>query len=148
VVMSGGGLFNHLDYSFAAGYEGGTFAYPPTQPGGGNAAFRRQMRVLRDFIHALDFIHMRPDDVIVTEATAGVTARALVLPSKAIAIFLKGDAPSATISVRIPAGTWTVEWVNTRTGAVARGANVSGGKVQALAAPAFDSDVALRLRRQ
>jgi len=148
VVMSGGGLFNHLDYSFAAGYESGTFAYPSTQPGGGNAAFRRQMRVLRDFIHAVDFIHMHPDDAIVTDATAGVTARALVLPSAAIAIFLKGGGPSATISVRIPAGTWTVEWVDTRTGAVARGANVSGGKVQALAAPAYESDIALRLLKQ
>ena len=148
VVMSGGGLFNHLDYSFAAGYESGTFEYPPSQPGGGNPGFRRQMRVLRDFIHGLDFVRMRPDDAMITDVSAGVTARALVLPQKAIAIFLRGGGSPTTLSVRIPAGTWTVEWVDTRTGQVARRPDVSGGKVQTLAAPAYDTDIALRLLQQ
>ena len=35
-LLAGGGLFNNLDYSFVAGHEDGTFAYPATQPGGGN----------------------------------------------------------------------------------------------------------------
>ena len=148
VVMAGGGLFNHLDYSFAAGDEGGTFEYPSTQPGGGNRGFRRQLRVLRDFIHGLDFVRMRPDDTIVADASVGVTARALVFPLKAIAIFLKGGGPATTVSVRIPSGTWSVEWVDTRTGEVARRPNASGGGVQTLAAPAYDTDIALRLRQQ
>jgi hypothetical protein len=148
VIMSGGGLFNHLDYSFAAGYESGTFDYPPTQPGGGNPEFRRQMRVLRDFIHGLDFVRMRPDDTIITEVSAGVTARVLALPLKAIAVFLKGGGSATTLAVRIPAGTWTVEWVDTRTGLITRRPNVSGGKVQTLTAPAYETDIALRLLQQ
>ena len=35
-ILAGGGLFNHLDYSFTAGHEDGTFVYPAKQPGGGN----------------------------------------------------------------------------------------------------------------
>jgi hypothetical protein len=46
-VVAGGGIFNHLDYSFAVGHEDGSFVYPASQPGGGNAGFRRQMRFLR-----------------------------------------------------------------------------------------------------
>ena len=38
-ILAGGGLYNNLDYSFVAGEEGGTFAFPPTQPGGGGVAF-------------------------------------------------------------------------------------------------------------
>ena len=148
VVMSGGGLFNHLDYSFAAGDEGGTFEYPSTQPGGGNRAFRRQMLVLRDFIHGLDFVHMRPDDTIVADVSAGVTARALVLPLKAIAIFLKGGGPAMTVSVRFPPGTWSVEWVNTRTGEIRRTPNVPGGRVETLVSPGSETDIALRLLQQ
>ena len=148
VVMSGGGLFNHLDYSFAAGYESGTFAYPSTQPGGGNTGFRRQMRVLRDFIHGLDFIAMRPDNAIITDATAGVTARALALPSKAIAVFVKGGGAATSLSLRIPPGTWTVEWVDTRTGSVVRTTNVPGDRTQALDAPVYETDIALRLLKQ
>src|SRR5437016_7404634 len=40
-ILAGGGLFNHLDYSFVAGHEAGNFVYPAKQPGGGNSAFRR-----------------------------------------------------------------------------------------------------------
>jgi hypothetical protein len=148
VIMSGGGLFNHLDYSFAAGYEKGTFAYPSTQPGGGNTGFRRQLRVLRDFIHGLDFIGMHPDNAIITDATAGVTAHALVLPSKAIAIFVKGGGAATRLSLQIPPGTWTVEWVDTRSGGVVRRTNVDGGRTQALDAPVYETDIALRLLKQ
>ena len=35
-IIAGGGLYNNLDYSFAAGHEDGTFEYPASQPGGGN----------------------------------------------------------------------------------------------------------------
>ena len=31
-IVAGGGLFNHLDYSFAAGFEDGTFVYPHRSP--------------------------------------------------------------------------------------------------------------------
>ena len=146
--MAGGGLFNHLDYSFAPGYENGTFAYPSTQPGGGNAGFRRQMRVLRDFIHGLDFVRMHPDETIVTGPTAGVAARALVLPSKAIAIFVKGGGTGTKLAVRVPPGAWTVEWVDTKSGEIVRTTNVAGGEVQSLDAPPYDTDIALRLLKQ
>jgi len=148
MVMSGAGLFNHLDYSFAAGYENGTFQYPSTQPGGGNPGFRRQLRVLRDFIHALDFVHMRPDDTMITAISAGVSARALVHPLKAVAVFLKGGGTATTISLRLPDGIWTVEWVDTRTGEIVRGPKLSGGQVQTVTAPPYEGDIALRLLPQ
>jgi hypothetical protein len=145
VVMSGGGLFNHLDYSFAAGYENGTFAYPSTQPGGGNTGFRRQMRVLREFIHGLDFVGMHPDNGIITETSAGVTARALVLPSQAIAIFMKGGGAAARLNLQMPPGAWTAEWLDTRNGNIVLKTKVAGGRMQALDAPPYESDIALRL---
>jgi len=106
------------------------------------------MRVLRDFIHGLDFVRMRPGDTVIADVSAGVTPRVLVLPLKTIAVFLKGGGSATTLSVRIPAGTWTVEWVDTRTGLITRRPNVSGGTVQTLAAPAYETDIALRLLQQ
>jgi hypothetical protein len=146
-ILSGGGLFNNLDYSFAAGYETGTFVYPASQPGGGNAAFRRQMKVLSDFIHGFDFIRMRPDNSVVSSAVpAGVTARALVEPGKAMAIFVRGGGASTALNVELPAGTWTATWIDTKTGAIARTSSVAGGGVRSIEAPAYDSDIALRIR--
>jgi hypothetical protein len=145
-IISGGGLFNNLDYSFAAGYEAGTFVYPASQPGGGNAGFRRQMKILADFIHGFDFVHMRPDDAVVKGGIpAGGTARALVQPGKAMAIYIRGGGPSTVLSVELPAGTWTAEWIDTKTGAVARTVMAAGGSIRALEAPVYETDIALRL---
>jgi len=146
-IVAGGGLFNHLDYSFAAGFEDGTFVYPASQPGGGSAAFRRQMKVLRDFIHGFDFVHMRPDSSVVKGGVpAGVTARALIEPGKAIALFVRGGGASTVLDVELPAGSWTATWIDTKTGATARTTAVAGGGVRSIEAPAYDSDIALRLR--
>lgn len=146
-ILSGGGLFNNLDYSFAAGFETGTFVYPASQPGGGNAAFRRQMKVLSDFIHGFDFVHMRPDNSVVRGGfPAGVTARALVEPGKAMAIFVRDGGASTVLNVEVPAGTWTATWIDTKTGATARTANIVGGGVRPLEAPVYDTDIGLRLR--
>ncbi len=147
VILSGGALFNHLDYSFAAGYEDGTFTYPSTQPGGGNAGLRRQFRVLRDFIQSFDVVRMRPDNMVVAGVTEGVTARALVEPGRAMAIYVKGGGPSTTLRVRLPAGAWTAEWIDTKTGSLARTTTANGGGVTSIDAPVYDSDIALRLKR-
>jgi hypothetical protein len=148
-IIAGGGLFNHLDYSFAAGYEDGTFEYPPKQPGGGNPGFRRQMKLLRDFIHAFDFIRMRPDNSVVKSGVpAGGSARALVEPGKAMAIFVRGGGSSIVLSIELAAGTWTAEWIDTRTGAVTRTVTVAGGGVRPIEGPSYEYDIALKLVRR
>ncbi len=60
-MLAGGALVNHLDYSFAVGYEGGDFDYPKSQPGGGNAGLRMQLGFLRRFLEEMDFTRMKPD---------------------------------------------------------------------------------------
>lgn len=147
-ILAGGGLFNHLDYSFAAGFENGTFAYPSTQPGGGNAGFRRQMKVLSDFIHRFEFVGMHPDDSVVrSTAPAGVTAHALVSDT-AMAIFVKGGGSGTTLSVQLPPGSWTAEWIDTVTGATVGRVDAVGDSVRVLEAPPHRTDVALRLVKQ
>jgi hypothetical protein len=89
-IVAGGGLYNNLDYSFAVGHEDGTFAYPNTQPGGGNPGFRKQLRILRDFIYGFAFVRMKPDDSIFKDGVPeGMSARALVESGKAYAIYLR-----------------------------------------------------------
>src|SRR5256885_3314094 len=53
-LLAGGGLYNNLDYSFAVGHEDGSFKYPDRTPGGGNAGFRGQIRVLKTFLEGFD----------------------------------------------------------------------------------------------
>jgi hypothetical protein len=159
-VMAGGGLFNNLDYSFAVGYEDGTFAYPPKQPGGGSAALRRQLRILRDFIAGFDFVRMAPDaGVVVGGVPAGGSARALVARDRAMAIYHRRTMPATkpaapatpptsgptSLEIALADGGWHAAWVDTATGTVVKQERVTGGGTRTLVSPVYDDDIALRL---
>lgn len=156
-LLAGGALFSHLDYSFAVGFEDGTFVYPASQPGGGNAVFRRQMRVLREFLESLDFVRMRPaPEVLVGGVPPGHRAYVLAEPGRAYALYLGRDprdkaAPTgpvqATLLLRPAPGTYTAEWIHPRTGRVEKRETVRAvDEPTSLASPPFEEDVALRLR--
>ena len=55
---------------------------------------------------------------------------------------------SVALQVEVPPGNWTAEWINTRDGSVARKETLEGGGVRALTAPAFQTDIALRILRR
>jgi hypothetical protein len=100
-VMAGGGLFNNLDYSFVAGQEDGTFTYPASQPGGGSPTLRRQLKILKDFIAAFDFVRMSPDAAAIAGGIPrGGSARALVERGRAIAVYVRKEVPTAPWSAR------------------------------------------------
>lgn len=84
-LLAGGGLYNNLDYSFTARHPSGTFL-DYTSPGGGSPTLRRQVRVLKDFVHSFDFVRMAPrrQDV---KAPEGVSVEALVEPGKQLAAY-------------------------------------------------------------
>jgi hypothetical protein len=146
-LLAGGGLFNHLDYSFAVGHEDGTFKYPDKTPGGGNAGFRGQMRVLKEFLEGFDFVRMKPDgEVIKGGLPAKGRARVLSEPRRQYAIYLFGG-KSAKLSLALPEGKYAADWVSPLTGKVLKSetCTASGGPVE-LKSPEFDPDVALRIR--
>lgn len=58
-MLSGGGLFNNLDYSFYVGSENGTGANDA--PGGGSPALRKQLKILSDFLHGFELEKLWPD---------------------------------------------------------------------------------------
>jgi hypothetical protein len=149
-IIAGGALYNNLDYSFVAGQEDGTFVYPEKQPGGGNPGFRKQMRLLKEFINGFDFINMRPENSIIEGGVPGsMTARALVQPGKAYAVYFRSTSPSgdrAALQLRLPAGSYRAEWIDPQTGARRRFEQFKhGGGARGLDVPAFTEDLALRI---
>jgi hypothetical protein len=152
-LIAGGGLFNHLDYSFTVGRENGTFVYPAKQPGGGNSGLRRQFRILRKFLVSFDFERMKPDNSVIKGGVpAGTTARALVEAGKACAIYLrktKVGASAEPLQLELATGYWRAEWIDPVSGRrVKEGRFKHIGGVRSLEVPAFVDDVALRLGRQ
>ena len=146
-VLAGGGLYNNLDYSFTVGAEDGSFVYVEKTPGGGNAGFRRQMKVLADFMRGFDFVKMKPDRGVVKSGVPEKgRVQALVEPGRQYAIYLKGT-PLETISVTLPAGEYRAQWVNVTSGGVeARFDLHHPGGDAALPMPGGATEIALRIR--
>jgi hypothetical protein len=145
-LLAGGGLYNNLDYSFVAGLEDGTFKYPDKTPGGGNRGFRATMTVLKDFVGSFDVVKMKPD-VAVVKGGLPPKGRARVLsePGKQYAAYLFGG-PGAKLSLALPAGKYSVEWVSPVTGKVLKSETVTAARpTTELESPPFDPDVALRV---
>ena len=164
-ILAGGGLFNNLDYSFTAGHEDGSFAYPATQPGGGNPVFRRQVRFLSETIKRFDFVRMRPDPKAVrADLPAGATLQALVEPGRAYLVYLhsaigrsktepqprrKFGLGELSLEVTLPAGEFSAEWADPKTGRTIDATRLtSRGGPQKLKAPAFEEDILLAVRRR
>jgi hypothetical protein len=153
-VIAGGGLFNNLDYSFVAGQEDGTFEYPASQPGGGSPALRRQLKVLSDFIHAFDFVRMQPDNSVVQGGLPeGVSARALVEPGQAYAIYIRPKPgakewkPVGELVVKLPPGRFQVQWIDVIGGSIRTEQFDHAGGDKPLAVPEYQEDIALRIVR-
>ena len=147
-LLAGGALYSNLDYSFAVGHEDGSFVYPPTQPGGGNRAFRQQLQVLKQFLDGFEFVKMRPDQsVFAGGLSSKVQARALVEPGRQYAVYVFGGGQSV-LRLNLPAGPYAVQWLNPRNGKVEREERSQhpGGQL-ALTPPPYQEDIALRITK-
>jgi hypothetical protein len=145
-IIAGGAVYDNLDYSFTVGHEDGTAKI--NAPGGGGAVLHKQLKILKDFVNSFDFIRMKPDNSVIK---AGVpekaTARALVQVGRAYAIYINGGS-KANLAVELPGGTYTAEWVNTKTGKIDKKETFQhrGGN-RILHSPKYADDIALRIRR-
>jgi hypothetical protein len=74
----------------------------------------------------------------------GAQTYVLSQPGHAYAIYLSGGS-RATLTLELPPGAYRAEWVDTKTGAVARADDVEGG-TGTLASPPYVEDIALRVR--
>ena len=108
-MLSGGSIFDGLDYSFSPGHPDGTDT-APNGPGGGSPALRRQLQILAAFLQKLPLENMRLDQQSVVNAP-GVVPRALSWPGHTYAIYLDGSGPTS-ISLRLPPGDYSGDWIN------------------------------------
>src|SRR5258708_4308202 len=156
-ILAGGAVYDNLDYSFTCTHPDGT-AQVTTSPGGGGPELRQQLKILKDFIESFDFIKMKPDNAIIKGGSitvplggnppeAKATARALVEPGRAYAIYVRGG-KSAELALNLPAGSYLAEWLNTKTGKLAKTEkfNHQGGDKN-LSSPPYTEDIALRVKK-
>jgi hypothetical protein len=154
-LLAGGGVYDHLDFSFTPEHEDGTAVpLPPGTPGGGGPELRRQLRILKEFIEEFDFVRMAPAQAAIRQSRiTGVPADktavwVLAEAGHAYAVYVRGGT-GVELSLEFPAGTYTAAWVNPRTGRAEKAETFrheGGGKT--LASPGYSEDIALRVRRR
>ncbi|HUE43303.1 MAG TPA: hypothetical protein VMP12_07045 [Candidatus Sulfotelmatobacter sp.] len=144
-MLSGGSIFDALDYSFSPGHEDGK-DLEPNGPGGGSPSFRHELRILSDFLKRFSILDLRPDAASVKHAS-GVVAHALSNPGREYAIYLDGAGPTE-LTLTLPSGDYHAEWLNTKTGATDNTEDFhhAGGE-KPLTSPAFENGIAFRLTR-
>ena len=113
-LFAGGGLVNHLDFSFTANSETGL--YLPQSPGGGGPSLRRQIGIVKWFAESLPFAQSASLDAIVTAgAPANGGAAVFGVPGETYALYLWGTIGDP-LAIELPPGTYAGRWIDTRSG--------------------------------
>ncbi len=157
-IIAGGGVYDHLDFSFTPDHEDG-LAVPLAAgtPGGGGPDLRKQLAVLKQFIESVEFIRMMPSDAAIQSSSIRPaedeqrsqqkpTVRVLAEAGQAYAIYVNGGT-QAELLLDLAAGTYTAEWVSTKNGRVEKHESFQHtAGIKSLSSPEYKEDIALRLR--
>lgn len=162
-LLAGGALFSHLDYSFTVGHEGGSFAIPSGQGGGGGPTIRNQLRCLAEFLHSFDFLRMQPDHDVVhglmtspmkessdtkaVDKPVPIAAWVLAESGEQYAIYVDGGT-KAEFRLPLPAGRYSGQWLHPRTGQYGSADSFTHeGGDRNFVSPEYTEDIALKVRR-
>jgi hypothetical protein len=141
-MLSGGGLFNSLDYSFYVGKEDGTG--PNTAGGGGSSKLRKQLAILSRLLHSLNLVTLQPDCRFVKLAP-GCVVHGLSDPGKQYVAFIEGTLPDA-IQLNLLPGSYQGEWIDVFGNEEAVSWNIErADELLSVAPPKFGNEIALRI---
>jgi hypothetical protein len=150
-ILAGGGLFDHLDYSFTTDNEDGTGIIEPGQPGGGGKNLRNQFKILAEFMKSIDYINMMPasEEKVRLPEQANTTVQALAKCDELFALYLhRTDSTNmgSAIEIDLPTGSYNMTWTDTKSGAEtpAKVADHTGGWLR-ITSPEYREDIAMKL---
>jgi len=114
-ILSGGGLYNNLDYSFTAGHERGDWPIPATNPGWGGSSFRKQLSILARTMKKVPFHEMEFSDTLVKAEAQDLVQYGLYKGDGCCIVYLENCRGMILYPV-IPEGRYTVTWLNIHSG--------------------------------
>jgi hypothetical protein len=146
-MLSGGGLFNNLDYSFFVGHEDGLGEN--SAPGGGSKALRFQLKTLSEFLHGFDLPKLRPDPTCV-KSSAGLIPYVLSDSGNAYAVYLRAvGTDSSSLQLETGDGNFRVQVLNPITGSWSGPRMIQAGDgVLAIELDIPDGELALKITRE
>ncbi len=145
-MMSGGGLFGHLDYSFTVGHEDGT-DIQNNAPGGGSPSLRKYFSILKDYLQGMQLATLQPDKSFLRHVE-GAFVFSMKDALNRIIYMEPLLANPAKINLLIPAGNYLVEWTDVLSGKKIKTEKVQFTKTNGfLISPAGINDKVVKLRK-
>jgi hypothetical protein len=109
-LLAGGGLFNHLDYSFTVDHENGTADWKA--PGGGGRALRGQLGLLRETLQAMPLEKCGSrGDLLAATPPKGCRVSVFGNAEHGWLVYLAGRNPG-TLRLKLGEGTWRGTWLD------------------------------------
>ena len=127
-LLNGGALFNQLDYTYSVRSPTGRDSIG-TSPGGGGVALRQQFRVLHNFLGKINVTQLQPDYAVVRAAPGQMTWAMSDGKSRWVVYCESLATGSYPLTLALPSGTYTAEWIDTQSGRTIQKATISGGTV-------------------
>ncbi len=146
-MLSGGGLFNNLDYSFFVGHEEGTGEN--SAPGGGSKTLRFQLKILSEFLHGFDLPKMHPDPGCV-KSSPGLISYVLSDKNMSYALYLRSvGTTNSILELETGDGRFLVQTLNTLTGSYSEPLEISSGEgLITLELELPDGELAIKITRE
>ncbi|MFW6256366.1 MAG: hypothetical protein ACOC54_06050 [Candidatus Sumerlaeota bacterium] len=146
-MLSGGGIFSHLDYSFTLDHPDGVAPINGETPGFGGPEWRRQLKILKDFLRELDLVNMRPhNEVVLFELPPTIEYAVLADPGKCYALYFCGGGYKVHFALGLPAGKYYACWVNPITSCCMREEEIDHpGGPHRMISPFYSTDFALKI---
>jgi hypothetical protein len=154
-VIAGGGLYNHLDYSFAVKHEDGTKVVGATEPGGGSPRLRQQIGFLNKMVNALPLESMSP---LAFNNLRSLSGEGALLIYKHHGELMKDTRPGwvvhtgeqqSRIEVPLSRGDWVVRYWDPKSGKMMREDLISlHGNLAGFNTPRYREDIVIEVRRR
>ncbi len=144
-ILSGGGLYNNLDYSFTAGNERGDWPIPESNPGWGGPGYRKKLSILVETMKQVPFHDMEHSGEILDPSQPGIKQYGLQKPGDTYLVFLEHFL-GARLVPQVPQGRYEITCINIETGDKET-VVLSLGNGNSIAIPFHCNQVALMIRK-
>lgn len=144
-ILSGGGLYNNLDYSFTAEFEQGDWPIPEGNPGWGGPEFRRKLSILLKTMKQVPFQEMDFSGNILDASQGDFKQYGLAREGEVYVLFVE-NLNSEKLIPGVPASEYEVIFIQIDSGEK-QNENLELGQGQALSLPFESERIAIIIRK-
>ncbi len=151
-LMSGGALYDNLDFTFQVGAEDGkgkTEFICHYYKGCNDPNVKYEMKALLEFMNSIDFVHLKPNYDIIGCSFGDKNIHVLENPGKEYAMYIHGGSNEGLFQLNVLPGKYVVNYINPSDGKIIKTEERESkkfGDILLDGMPAYKEDIAIVLK--